>query len=87
MAATRFKHRYGLNRALTLSANMDTVKPQFSTNGKNIMEHKVETKRTPVPLTEDDRREIEAAMKRHGISTMGDFLRFAALYVARRGVV
>lgn len=42
-------------------------------------------KRTPVPLNEADRKEIEDAMRRHGISSMSDFLRFCALYVARKG--
>jgi len=42
-------------------------------------------KRTPVPLNEDERSEIEAAMVRHGIRSMSDFLRFCALYVARKG--
>lgn len=41
------------------------------------------TKRTPVPLSDSERREIEAAMSRLGISTMSDYLRYAALRVAR----
>lgn len=41
-------------------------------------------KRTPVPLSDLDRAEIEEAMERYGITSMSDFLRFAALFVARR---
>lgn len=41
------------------------------------------TKRTPVPLSDGERREIEAAMARLGISVMADYLRYAALKVAR----
>ena len=40
-------------------------------------------KRTPVPLTPEDKAALMAAAKRHGISTLGDYLRFAGLYVAR----
>jgi len=44
----------------------------------------METKRTPVSLNEEERAEIEVAMARYGIRSMSDFLRFAALFVARR---
>tara|TARA_R100000951_G_scaffold21510_1_gene17908 strand:+ start:5160 stop:5315 length:156 start_codon:yes stop_codon:yes gene_type:complete len=44
----------------------------------------METKRTPVPLNDSERNEIEAAMAQYGIRSMSDFLRFAALFVARR---
>ena len=37
----------------------------------------------PVPLTEAERTEIEAAMQDTGIRTLADFLRFAALKLAR----
>jgi hypothetical protein len=40
-------------------------------------------KRTPVPLTDEDKATLTAAARRHGISTLGDYLRFAGLYVAR----
>jgi hypothetical protein len=40
-------------------------------------------KRIPVPLTEHERMEIEAAMKAEGFRTLADFLRFAALKLAR----
>jgi hypothetical protein len=40
-------------------------------------------KRTPVPLTESERDEIRAAMKSEGIRSLADFLRFAALKLAR----
>lgn len=46
----------------------------------------METKRTPVPLNSEERAEIEVAMARYGIRSMSDFLRFAALFVARRAV-
>ena len=42
-------------------------------------------KRTPVDLTDDEREEIRAAMKVHGIRAMAEFLRFAGLKVAREG--
>ena len=41
--------------------------------------------RVPVPIDADERAEIEAAMKRHGIRAMADYMRFAALAVARKG--
>jgi hypothetical protein len=41
--------------------------------------------RTPVPLSDHDKEILKAAAKRHGISTLGDYLRFAGLYVARMG--
>ena len=38
-----------------------------------------------LPLFDNDERaEIEVAMARYGIRSMSDFLRFAALFVARR---
>jgi hypothetical protein len=40
-------------------------------------------KRTPVPLTEEERSEIRAAMKSEGIRSLSDFLRLAALRLAR----
>lgn len=40
--------------------------------------------RVPVSIDADERAEIEAAMKRHGIRAMADYLRFAALFVAKR---
>jgi uncharacterized protein (DUF1778 family) len=40
-------------------------------------------KRIPVHLTDDERTEIEAAMKSEGLRTLADFLRFAALKLAR----
>ncbi len=40
-------------------------------------------KRTPVSLSDDDRAVIRSAMDRHGIRSISDFMRFAALYVAR----
>ena len=45
---------------------------------------KVETKRTPVSLTADERAEIERAMVTYGIRSMSDFLRWAALFMARK---
>jgi hypothetical protein len=39
--------------------------------------------RVPVPLTAEEREEIKAAMKSEGIRAMADFLRIAALRVAR----
>ena len=42
-------------------------------------------KRTPVPLSEDERAEIRAAMKSEGFRNIADFLRFAALKLARSG--
>lgn len=44
-------------------------------------------KRTPVALSDEDRAAIQAAMARHGIRSIADFLRFAALYVARQSVM
>jgi hypothetical protein len=44
-----------------------------------------ETTRTPVPLTDDERAEIRAAMKQEGIRSLSDFLRIAALRLARSG--
>lgn len=41
-------------------------------------------KRIPVPLTEAERTEIEAAMVAEGFRTLADFLRFAALKLARQ---
>ena len=41
--------------------------------------------RTPVPLSDQDKEELKAAAKHHGISTLGDYLRFAGLFVARMG--
>jgi predicted GIY-YIG superfamily endonuclease len=38
---------------------------------------------TPVPLTEAEREEIRAAMKSEGIRSLSDFLRIAALRLAR----
>lgn len=40
-------------------------------------------KRIPVPLTDAERSEIEAAMKAEGFRALADFLRFAALKLAR----
>jgi len=60
---------------------MATVKPQICIYGDTAME----TKRTPVPLTLKEREEIEAAMQQHGIRSMSDFLRYAALSMARKG--
>lgn len=40
-------------------------------------------KRIPVPLTDAERTEIEAAMRSEGFRTLADFLRFAALRLAR----
>jgi hypothetical protein len=42
------------------------------------------TTRTPVPLTDDDKATLKAAARRHGITTLGDYLRFAGLLVARQ---
>ena len=42
-----------------------------------------DTTRTPVPLTDAEREEIRAAMKAEGIRTLADFLRLAALKLAR----
>jgi hypothetical protein len=42
-------------------------------------------KRVPVPLTDDEREEIRAAMKREGIRAMADYLRIGALEKARKG--
>ena len=39
--------------------------------------------RTPVPLNESDKAELKAAARRHGITALGDYLRFAGLQVAR----
>lgn len=39
--------------------------------------------RTPVRLTDSERAEIQAAMHRDGIRNLSDFLRFAALRLAR----
>lgn len=39
--------------------------------------------RNPVPLSREERKEIEAAMSRFGLRNLSDFLRFAALKVAR----
>ena len=39
--------------------------------------------RIPVPLSDHDKEILKAAAKRHGISTLGDYLRFAGLYVAQ----
>jgi hypothetical protein len=40
-------------------------------------------KRTPVLLTDAERAEIKVAMKAEGIRSMSDFLRLAALRLAR----
>jgi hypothetical protein len=40
-------------------------------------------KRIPVPLNDAERAEILAAMKSEGIRSMAQFLRFAALKLAR----
>lgn len=42
--------------------------------------------RVPVPLSAKEREEIQAAMERHGLRSMSEFMRFAVLYVARKGV-
>lgn len=39
--------------------------------------------RTPVPLTDAERAEIRAALQDTGIRSLADFLRFAALKLAR----
>jgi hypothetical protein len=41
------------------------------------------SKRVPVPLTDQEREEIQAAMKSEGIRTLADFMRIAALRLAR----
>ena len=41
--------------------------------------------RVPVPLSASERAEIQAAMDRMALRSMSDFLRYAALYVARKG--
>jgi Arc/MetJ-type ribon-helix-helix transcriptional regulator len=41
------------------------------------------TKRIAVSMTPQDRAEIEAAMRRDGFTAMSDYLRFAALRLAR----
>lgn len=41
--------------------------------------------RVPVPLTIEERAEIEAGMKRAGIRAMADYLRIGALEKARKG--
>ena len=41
------------------------------------------TTRTPVPLTDAEREELRAAMQDTGIRSLADFLRFAALKLAR----
>ncbi len=41
------------------------------------------TTRTPVPLTDDERAEIRAAMKASGIRSLADYLRISALRFAR----
>jgi hypothetical protein len=41
--------------------------------------------RTSVPLTDEERATIKAAMRREGIRGMGNFLRVAALKWAREG--
>ena len=45
------------------------------------------TTRTPVPLTDDDKATLKAAARRHGITALGDFLRFAGLKVARESAL
>ena len=44
-----------------------------------------EPPRVPVPLSASERKEIQAAMERFALRSMADFLRFAALHVARKG--
>jgi len=41
--------------------------------------------RVPVPITAQERAEIEVAMKYYGIRAMAEYLRFAGLRVARQG--
>ncbi len=41
-------------------------------------------KRTPVLLTDEERAEIRDAMKAEGIRSLSDFLRIAALRLARQ---
>ena len=50
----------------------------------DVMQEK-EPPRVPVPFSADERAEIQAAMKRHGIRAMSDFLRIAGLEKARKG--
>lgn len=41
--------------------------------------------RTPVPLSDEDKAAMRAGMKRYGITTLADYLRFAGLHLARTG--
>jgi predicted GIY-YIG superfamily endonuclease len=44
-----------------------------------------DTKRSPVPLSDEDKAAMRAGMKRYGITTLADYLRFAGLQLARTG--
>ena len=47
------------------------------------MTDKTKSPRTPVRLTDQERAEIHAAMQSQGIRTFADFMRIAALRLAR----
>ena len=65
-----------------LCADVYAVNTLSATKGKAMEK---QPPRVPVPLSASEREEIQAAMNRMALRSMSDFMRYAALYVARKG--